>query len=138
MLNIVDKAPREMTGDIRFVDNVFVKMIPLSKVGDKVQGHAHVFDHITLLSVGKVHMKHDNGEATHTAPCLIVTPKGITHEFTSLTDFSLLCCIHAVRDGDGVDDVAPQEITEAQAMDLFFKNSVTVEGVQALKDRGLK
>jgi len=123
---VVEKAPREMTGDIRFVDNVFVKMIPLAKVGDKVQGHAHVFDHITLLSVGSVLMKHDNGEATHTAPCLIVTPKGITHEFTSLTDFSLLCCIHAIRDGDGIDDVAPQEISEAQAMELFRKNPVTL------------
>lgn len=121
---VVEKAPREMAGDIRFVDNVFVKMIPLAKVGDKVQGHAHVFDHITLLSVGSVLMKHDNGEATYTAPCLIVTPKGITHEFTSLTDFSLLCCIHAIRDGDGVDDVAPQEITEAQAVELFRKNPV--------------
>jgi len=122
----IEKAPREMTGDIRFVDNVFVKMIPLAKVGDKVQGHAHVFDHITLLSVGSVLMKHDNGEATYTAPCLIVTPKGITHEFTNLTDFSLLCCIHAVRDGDGVDDVAPQELSEAQALELFRKNPVTL------------
>jgi len=137
VFNLTEKAPREMTGDIRFVDNVFVKMIPLSKVGDKVQGHAHVFDHITLLSVGSVLMKHDNGEATHTAPCLIVTPKGITHEFTSLTDFSLLCCIHAVRDGDGVDAVAPQEITEARAMELFYRNPVTVKDVQSLKDRGL-
>jgi hypothetical protein len=137
VLNIVDKAPREMAGDIRIVDNVFVKMIPLAKVGDKVKGHAHVFDHITLLSVGSVLMKHDNGEATYTAPCLIVTPKGITHEFTSLADFSLLCCIHAIRDGDGVDDVAPQEITETQATDLFYKNPVIIQDIQALKDIGL-
>lgn len=126
-----------MAGDIRIVDNVFVKMIPLAKVGDKVKGHAHVFDHITLLSVGSVLMKHDNGEATYTAPCLIVTPKGITHEFTSLADFSLLCCIHAIRDGDGVDDVAPQEITETQATDLFYKNPVIIQDIQALKDIGL-
>lgn len=126
MSEVIEKAPREMLGDIRFVDNVFVKMIPLAKVGDKVQGHAHVFDHITLLSVGSVRMKHDNGEAIHTAPCLIVTPKGITHEFTSLTDFSLLCCIHAIRNGDGVDDIAPQEITEAQAIEFYRQNPVVI------------
>jgi hypothetical protein len=135
--NLIEKAPRNMEGDVRFVDNVFVKMIPLSKVGDKVQGHAHVFDHITLLSVGSVRMKHDNGEAIHTAPCLIVTPRGITHEFTSLTDFSLLCCIHAVRDGDGVDDVAPQEITEAEASELFIKNPVIALSPETLRDKGL-
>lgn len=124
MSNIIEKAPREMLGDMKIVDNVFVKMIPLRSVGDKVQGHAHVFDHITLLSVGSVLMKHDNGEATYNAPCLIITPKGITHQFTSLTDFSLLCCIHAIRDGDGVDDVADAEITEEQAKELFYKNPV--------------
>lgn len=117
--------PREMLGDVKIVDNVFVKMIPLTSVGDTTQGHAHIFDHITLLSVGSVRMKHDNGEATYTAPCLIVTPKGITHQFTSLTDFSLLCCIHAIRDGDGLDDIAPQNITENEAQNLFFKYPVT-------------
>jgi hypothetical protein len=123
---IIEKAARVMAGDVKFVDNVFVKMIPLNNVGDKVHGHAHVFDHITLLSVGSVRMKHDNGEDTYTAPCLIVTPRGIKHEFTSLADFSLLCCIHAVREGDDVDDVAPQEISEAQAKELFIKNPVIV------------
>lgn len=124
---VFEKAPRDMEGDVKIVDNVFVKMIPLKGVGDKVQGHAHLFDHITLLSVGSVQMRHDNGEATYTAPCLIVTPKGVMHQFTSLTDFSLLCCIHAIRDGDDLDDVAPQNISESQAMVLFSKFPVTLE-----------
>lgn len=114
-----EKPARVMEGDSLIVDNVFVKMIPLTCVGDKVNGHAHAFDHITLLSVGKVLMRHDNGENVYTAPHLIITPKGITHEFISLVDFSLLSCIHAIRDGDGVDDVAPQNITPQEAMNLF-------------------
>lgn len=126
-VSIIEKAPRRMDGDIKIVDNVFVKMIPLKNVGDKVEGHAHVFDHITLLSAGSVRMKHDNGEAVYTAPCLIVTPKGITHQFTSLTDFSLLCCIHAIRDGDDLDDIAPQNISEHDAFNLFSKYPVTQE-----------
>lgn len=116
-----NKPPREMKGDIQVVDNVFVKMIPLSGVGDLVQGHAHTFDHITLLSVGKVLMRHDNGEKEFTAPCLIVTPKGITHQFENLADKSLICCIHAIRDGDDVDDVADPNITDAQANELMLK-----------------
>ena len=120
------KAPREMLGDVKIVDNVFVKMIPLNGVGDKVAGHAHVFDHITLLSVGKVLMKHDNGEATYTAPCLIVTPKGICHEFINLVDHSLLSCIHAIRDGDDVDDVAPQNISEQEAMNLYGQHPLII------------
>lgn len=123
--DLIEKPTRHMDGDIRFVDNVFVKMIPLNGIGDKVAGHAHVFDHITLLSVGKVRMKHDNGEQVHTAPCLIVTPKGITHEFTNLVDQSILCCIHAIRNGDSLDDIAPQDITETDARRLFMAYPVT-------------
>jgi hypothetical protein len=99
--NIQTKAPRHMEGDIKIVDNVFVKMIPLTSKGYTTHGHAHTYDHITLLSVGRVLMKHDNGQREFTAPCLIVTPKGISHEFVSLEDFSLLCCIHALRDENG-------------------------------------
>ena len=120
-----EKAPREMAGDVKVVDNVFVKMIPLNGVGDKVQGHAHAFDHITLLAVGSVQMKHDKGEATYTAPCLIVTPKGIMHQFISLADSSLLCCIHAIRDGDDLDDIAPQDISERHAHQLLSQFPLT-------------
>lgn len=126
-ITIVEKAPRRMEGEMKIVDNVFVKMIPLKNIGDKVEGHAHEFDHITLLSVGSVRMKHDNGEDFYTAPCLIVTKKGISHEFTSLTDFSLLCCIHAIRDGDGIDDIASPQISEQEAFALFSKFPVVQE-----------
>ena len=132
-VTIIEKAPRHMEGDIKIVDNVFVKMIPLKSIGDKVEGHAHLFDHITLLSVGSVRMKHDNGEAVYTAPCLIVTPKGITHQFTSLTDFSLLCCIHAIRNGDDLDDIAPQNIPDYEAQQLFTKFPMT-EMEKAMRD----
>lgn len=104
--------------DIKFVDNVFVKMMHLRAIDDAHAGHAHVFDHITLLATGSVKMKHDNGEQEFTAPHLIVTPKGITHEFVAITNDVLLCCIHAIRDGDTVDDVADQNITEEQAKEL--------------------
>lgn len=122
-----NKQPREMKGDIQVVDNVFVKMIPLSGVGDLVQGHAHTFDHITLLSVGKVLMTHDNGRQEYTAPCLIVTPKGITHQFENLADKSLICCIHAIRDGDDVDDVADPSISQSDAINLMTQFPMIVE-----------
>jgi len=117
-VTIIEKAPQEMHGDVKIVDNVFVKMIPLNGIGHKVQGHAHAFDHITLLSNGSVRMKHANGESVFTAPALIVTKKGTMHEFTSLEDFSLLCCIHAIRDGDDVDDIADANIDEEKAREL--------------------
>ena len=64
-------------------------------------------------------MKHDNGQEEFTAPHLIVTPKGITHQFTALEAGTIFCCIHAIRDGDGVDDIAAQDITHEQAQKLL-------------------
>jgi quercetin dioxygenase-like cupin family protein len=105
--------------DIKIVDNVFVKMMHLPSIGDTHGGHAHVFDHITLLATGSVDMVSDKGTNHFTAPHLIVTPKGITHEFIATTNDVLLCCIHAIRDGDDVDSIADQELTEEQARELL-------------------
>lgn len=96
-------------------------MFYFSEIGDSTQGHAHVFDHITLLASGAVTMKHDNGAENFTAPHLIVTPKGIAHEFIATQSNTVICCIHAIRDGVGVDDVAPQNITEQEAIALTDK-----------------
>lgn len=113
------------TIDVKVVDNVFVKLHRFKNAGDTYQGHSHVFDHITLLATGSVLMKHDKGEKQYTAPYLIVTPKNITHEFTALEDGTVFCCIHAVRDGSEVDDVASQDITAEQAFELLTTYSVT-------------
>lgn len=108
--------------DVKIVDNVFVKMHRFVHAGDTHNGHAHTFDHITLLATGKVLMKHDNGEQEFTAPHLIVTQKGITHQFIALEPNTVFCCIHAIRDGDDVDDIAPPDITKEQACDLLAKH----------------
>ena len=113
------------TMDLKLVDNVFVKMMHLAAIGDTHGGHAHVFDHITLLATGSVKMKHDNGEQDFTAPKLIVTPKGITHEFIAITNDVLLCCIHAIRNGDTVEDIAGQDLTEEQAQELLKQFPLT-------------
>lgn len=107
--------------DLKIVDNVFVKMMHLYNVGDTTEGHAHTFDHITLLAKGKVLMRAKGSEKEHTAPALIVTPKGVEHEFVAVAPDTVLCCIHAIRDGDDVEDVAPQDITEEQAHALMMQ-----------------
>jgi hypothetical protein len=111
--------------DVKIVDNVFVKLHHFLRVGDTHEGHVHTFDHITLLSSGAVKMVHDNGEEEYKAPYLIVTPKGIKHQFTALEENTVFCCIHAIRDGNGVDDVVAQNITSEEAFELMTKYSLT-------------
>jgi hypothetical protein len=99
--------------DLAIVDNVFVKMMKFLEIGDSIEGHAHAFDHITLLATGAVLMEHDNGSRKFKAPHLIVTPKGIVHKFIATEPNTVLACIHAIRDGDDVDDIIdPHSDTE--------------------------
>ena len=111
--------------DLKLVDNVFVKMHRFINAGDTHEGHSHMFDHITLLASGAVRMEHDNGVAEFTAPHLIVTPKGITHQFTALEPGTVFCCIHAIREGDELDDVASPDITQTEAFELLTKYPLT-------------
>jgi quercetin dioxygenase-like cupin family protein len=105
--------------DLKIVDNVFVKMMVCTEAGQEIVWHAHNFDHITLLAIGSVLMTARGTEVEYKAPQLIVTPKGILHQFTALEPNTVLCCIHAIRDGDEMDDVAPPNITLEQARDLI-------------------
>lgn len=111
---------------LKLVDNVFVKMHQFIDIGDTHQGHSHSFDHITLLATGSVTMKHDNGEQDFTAPHLIVTPKGISHQFIAKEANTIFCCIHAIRDGSEVDNVASQDITPEQAFELLTQYPLTI------------
>ena len=111
--------------DVKIADNVFVKMYQFKEAGATHYGHSHVFDHITLLAHGSLLMKHDNGEASFAAPHLIVTPKGVNHQFTALEDNTVFCCVHAIREGSEVDDVASQDITPEQAFNLLSRFKLT-------------
>ena len=91
--------------DLKIVDNVFVKMHFFKEAGDTHDGHAHSFDHLTLLASGSVTMKHDNGEAKYKAPHLIVTPKGIKHQFTALEKNTIFYCVHAIREENDINAV---------------------------------
>jgi len=76
-------------------DQVFIKQIPLRSKGTLVKGHSHTYDHISLLATGAVSMFiEDKFVADYIAPCGILVPKNIKHEFISLADNTILYCIH--------------------------------------------
>lgn len=113
--------------DLSIVDNVYVKLMHLQYAGDVVEGHAHTFDHITLLAKGKVNMEARGEVKEHSAPKLIVTPKGIVHKFTAISSDVVLCCVHAIRDGDEMEDIAPPNITEEEAVRLMNQFPLTLD-----------
>jgi quercetin dioxygenase-like cupin family protein len=115
---------------VEFVDNVFVKLVPLMPEQSQPT-HAHHFDHITLLAIGTVKLRREDQKEEDAevikAPNLRGTKAGKMHQFTnvSTTDPAILCCIHAIRNGDGVEDVAEQDISREEAIKLI--NTYTMD-----------
>lgn len=85
--------------------NVFIKQMHFRKAGDTEQGHAHCFDHTTLVGAGAVDITVRGKTTRFTAPHMVYIKAGEVHELTAVEDNTVCYCIHALRDGDGVGDI---------------------------------
>lgn len=87
------------------VANLYSRMMHFQKAGDVEVGHTHQFDHLTLLASGSLKVTVDGVESTFVAPHMIYIHKDKVHELVALEDNTVAYCIHALRNGDGVDDI---------------------------------
>lgn len=90
---------------ISCVSNVFIKQMRFVKAGDMEQGHSHCFDHLTLLASGKLRLTALGKSTDFTAPHHIFIKAGVEHELLALEDDTVVHCIHAIRDGERVEDI---------------------------------
>jgi quercetin dioxygenase-like cupin family protein len=91
--------------NISCVANLFSRMMHFKSVGDIEHGHKHQFDHLTLLASGKLQVTVDGIVTVFEAPHMIYIHKDKIHELVALEDNTVAFCIHALRDGNGVDDI---------------------------------
>jgi hypothetical protein len=87
------------------VANLFSRMMHFKNVGDMEHGHTHQFDHLTLLASGKLQVTVDGHVSEFEAPHMIYIKKDKMHELVALESNTVAYCIHAIRIGDGVDDI---------------------------------
>lgn len=87
------------------VANLYSRMMHFEKTGDTEYGHTHPFDHLTLLANGKLQITVDNEITVFTAPHMIYIHKDKKHELIALEDNTVAYCIHALRNGNNVDDI---------------------------------
>ena len=83
---------------------MWTRIIHLEK-GESYGGHQHHFDHVHLLSVGKVKITIDGVDTIYEAPTQIIIKKELEHDIECLSDESIGTCIHAIRDGKRVEDI---------------------------------
>lgn len=93
------------TPKISIVANTWIKQMVFEKAGDVNPGHKHAFDHQTLLGKGKVKVTVNGKESVFEAPTIIFIRAGHEHTIEALEDGTICYCIHAIRDGERVEDI---------------------------------
>ena len=96
---------KEPSVSIGCVANLYSRQMHFKKKGDIEIGHSHPFDHLTLLAAGSLLVRIDGKETVFTAPQMIYIKAFKEHELEAVQDNTVAFCIHALRDGNGVDDI---------------------------------
>lgn len=88
------------------VSNLYSRMMHFKNTGDTEHTHTHSFDHLTLLAAGSVKCLVNGKETIFTAPHMIFIKKDAAHAFTALEDNTVAYCIHPMRIGERIEDIA--------------------------------
>ena len=81
--------------------NVWVRQRHFPKIGEQIGGHMHKYDHLSLLSSGRVEVEVDGIVKEFTAPTFIIIRKDKIHNVRALEEHTTWYCIFADRDMDG-------------------------------------
>ena len=103
-----------MTGQvvIKMTDDLFIHRTVVAESGTRLPQHAHVYDHISLISAGAVRVWAGSERlGDFEAPEGIVIKAGILHQFLTLKPDTIIDCIHRVDKMD-----APEIAIEAKPL----------------------
>ena len=88
--------------ELGYFGNIWVKQNVLERKGEHFNGHEHKFDHVTLLTSGKLQVEVEGKEPKEfKAPTFIVIRKEQKHKMTALEDSTTYYCVYALRNLDG-------------------------------------
>jgi len=93
------------TTQLSLISNLWVKLMTFEKAGDVNEGHKHHFDHPTLLVKGRLRVEVQGARTEFTAPHIIFIAREQVHTLIALEDQTVAACIHALRDGEQVEDI---------------------------------
>ena len=90
---------------LSLISNLWIKLMTFERTGDVNEGHKHVFDHPTLLVKGKLQVDVEGEISVFDAPHIVFIARDKVHPLTALEDGTVAACIHALRDGEQVEDI---------------------------------
>ena len=101
------------TVQIGCVKNVFVRQMHFVSAGDVEQGHAHTYDHMTLLAKGRLRVTVGENSVEYAAPTMIFIKANTQHQLTAITDQTVAYCVHALRDPDTQEIISDEMALQA-------------------------
>jgi quercetin dioxygenase-like cupin family protein len=110
------------------VSNLFSRQMHFKKAGDIEHGHKHQFDHLTLLAHGSLRVTVNGKTTDFKAPHMIFIKAEYEHELVAIEDNTVAYCIHALRKGDGVDDILDPASFPAGVNLQSYADSVLAKG----------
>lgn len=117
--------------NISCVSNVFIKQMRFAKAGDTEQGHTHLYDHVTLLASGSIRLNALGQSSEFKAPHHIFIRANVEHELVALEDETVVHCIHAIRDGERVEDIVdPASVPIGYSLPLPGAFPMTLEEIE--------
>jgi len=98
---------------------VYVKQLILETAGDTVLGHAHAFDHLSLLATGVVDVEVEGVSTRYTAPTAVTIKAGLRHQIRAVKNDCLWYCVHSIPDDlrgeELLDDVVIRRVPQVIA-----------------------
>jgi len=121
------------------VSNMYVRMMEFKKDGAE-PGHAHPFDHLTLLANGSVEIEVDGMVTNFKAPKMIFIAKDKVHSIKALEDNTLAFCIHPIRDGERIEDIVDPSMLPNQSQQTldYLLNNDMLKFINCDADKGPK
>ena len=105
--NLWDEAIRSLGAGMEIASgNIYFRPNWLKKIGDKIDGHTHNFDHTTFFVSGRFKViARKNGvviaEEEITGPAIRLILADVNHEIIALEENSYFLCVYAHRDPQG-------------------------------------
>lgn len=111
---------------LSLVSNVWCRQMHFINAGDVEYGHSHKFDHVSLVSSGSIRIWIEDQFSDYKAPTMVLIAKEQYHRLEALEDNTVVHCIHALRDGEAIEDIIdPKLIPKGSTLEsLYTKGTV--------------
>jgi quercetin dioxygenase-like cupin family protein len=97
-----DQQP--ISSEWTIADDIFIKRITVERAGTFIPQHAHTYEHVSFIAVGRVRVwRTDYSCSIAEEGSFVTIPANVKHTFETLVDRTTVLCIHNVSRAGAVE-----------------------------------